>query len=231
MKRNLKMLGLALVAVFALSAVAASAASADLFHTAKANATITSTALSNQKFQYEEEGATVECTAVHGDGSLAGTITNDAVAQTATAVTFAPVYTGCTIPAISGSSVDVNFHSCDYLFTITPSETKGETHVKCSTPGDAITLTVTLSGSSICTFHIGEQTPAGESDYTNGTSGGHKDVTVKPTQTGIHATKTNDNGFGFLCGAASSTTGTYTGEVTVTADESGTNNQIDTWVE
>lgn len=224
MIRNLKVLGLALVAVFAMSAMAAAAASANQFHSENAGTELTASALANQEFQYEEEGATVVCTNISGTGGVVGGGT------TGTSVTFHPVYTGCTIPSIGGSSAEVSFNECDYTFTIKESANTGPAHVNCA-GSSSISIVIKLSGSAICTFHIAAQTPNGETDYTNGGSGASRDVTVTPTQTGIKGTKTNNNGFGFLCGGASSSTGTYTGQVTVTGDKSGTATQEGVWVE
>ncbi len=205
--RNLKAFGLALVAVFAMGAIAATAASANSFHSQSTNTTITRAANANQNFQYEAGGQTVVCTTVEGSAST--------TTQTVSEITFTPTYSGCNIPGIAFSSAQVSMGNCDYLFTIEAGANQGAVHVKCTS--GQITITVKVFGVSVCTLHIGEQTPGGVADYSNS---GAQRVNVQPTQTGITGSRQGNA----ECGAATSTQGNYNGQVEVKGEETGTQN-------
>ena len=226
--RTLKVFGLALVAVFAMGAIAAASASAALhqFHSGNANTTITVASNATQEFTYETGGEVVKCTTVGGSGEVSG-------AQTTHEITFKPTYSGCSVN-IPFTSVQIDMNECDYLFTINQKEedpkeegkNSGQVHVKCPTKAGVqqqITITVKLFGGLLCTFHIAEQTPDGVADYANS---GTNNVSVTPTQTGIDGTRQGSS----ECGSATSTTGTYTGQVTVkgeiTGQQTATNIQV-----
>jgi hypothetical protein len=209
MMRNLKAFGLALVAIGALSASVAAAASANQFHSTATNTTITVASNATQQFQYEEFGEIVTCTSVKGEGKIS--------AQTTAEVTFAPVYSGCELLFVSFSTVQVNMNGCDYLFTVNASSNSGPVHIQCPKEKQ-ITMTVKVFGVSICTYHIAPQTPSGESDYANF---GASNVQVTGTQWSIEATRQGSS----ECGAASSTQGRYSGEAIVKGEETGTQNE------
>lgn len=221
MTRNLKVLGLALVAMFAMSAVVASAASADLFHSEVPGATVTVSGEEAQVFTYEE-GAEVSCETIRGEGVLINGFVDEDGSETGPEVTFAPEYDDCVVPGVGDATVD--FNGCHYLFTEPNNETLGAAHVECEGT-NTITIEVFLGddpGTPLCDFHIGTQTDLkGHVKYTNiaGNGSTTREVTLTPTISGIDATKTNTNLFGFLCGAASSTNGTYDGDVTVKGEE------------
>ena len=77
--RNLKHMGLALAAVFAMSAIAASAVSANQFHSKAEPTTLKVGSPETQKFLYETGGKTVECTTVGGSGEMLKTTQEDVV--------------------------------------------------------------------------------------------------------------------------------------------------------
>ena len=192
MKRTFKVLGLALVAVLALSAVIASAASAAENFVAEEAATVSVSSNETQVFTYTAGGAQVKCT---------GTQVSAAVTTSSPEVTATPSYSGCTGPG--GITAHVQFNGgCDFLFTI-----NGQVHV---CPGGG-TVTIVVTG--LCTYHFSAQTVSVVT-YDNIGSGTTKEVKLTPEVTGITATNTNP---GFLCGPESSTTGTYSGSVTLTA--------------
>jgi hypothetical protein len=186
MIRNLKALGLALVAVFALGAISASTASAidlltvpvapralkvtggtheskitgtptaDVCHHFKAVAEVSATSTSNVTLKEVQYTGKKEDTENHECDSNFGAIT-----------------------------VDMN--GCDYVLT-------GETTGKDEEKTDATVWIVCPAGKEIttttkagCTIHIHEQTPTGGGvTYTNGTgANGKPDVTVHVTMTGI----------------------------------------------
>ncbi len=210
--RNLKALGLVSVAVFAMSAGAAPVASANQFHSTATNTTVTRSANTNQLFEYETGGETVACTTIGGSGQ--------STHQTATEVTFSPTYSGCSVIGVAFSKVVVDMNGCQYLFTIGASSNSGPVHVKCP-GGENIELTVSVFGVLFCIYHIAEQTPTGVADYFN--SGSTK-VNVTATQTGISATMEPITMGGLACGSQTSTTGSYTGQVQVSGEETGTQN-------
>lgn len=108
MIRNLKALGLALVAVFAMSAIAASAAQAG-HYTGGANPTILDgSATTNQVFETESE-LPLTCTTV---AAGAGT---EIPGGTATTITVNPVYTNCS--SLVNNDTTVTMNGCDYTFT------------------------------------------------------------------------------------------------------------------
>ena len=208
MIRKVRFLGTALIAALALSAVGASAASAEgVYSVSSTPATGTATSeLGNDIFT--TEAGNVEC-----ESSFSATQNE----KTASTLTVKATYTNC---KAFGLSATVEMMSCDYLFT-TP-ETNGgvhlwkaKVHVKCSTAGDAITITA-----GTCKVSVGAQSPAGQVDIKNTTTTTNPhvnaDVDVKATVTGISYTVTQD---GFLCpfnGAGAKTGATYTQKNEVT---------------
>ena len=221
--RTLQVAGLALVAAFALSAIAAASASAAQYqlHSGNANTTITVASNATQEFTYETAGEVVKCSTVGGSGEVSE-------AQTTHEITFEPTYSGCSVN-IPFTSVQVDLNECYYLFTIDPESKEvanGPVHIKCPTKGGVqqqIRITVKLFGGELCNFHIAEQTPNGVADYANN---GVSQVDVTPTQTGIDGTRQGST----ECGAAKSTSGTYTGRVQVkgeiTGQQTATNIQV-----
>jgi hypothetical protein len=203
--RSFKVLGLALVAFFAMNAIAASLASANQFHSNVTNTTVTVASSEAQKFLYETGGKTVKCTTVGGSG--------EAKAQTVSELTFKPTYSGCTVDGIAFSEAQVSMGECDYLFTINAGANEGATHVVCGGTSQ-ITITIKVFGASICTLHIGKQTPGSTSKYANE---GTKRVKVQPTQTGIVGTRQGSS----ECGAEKSSSGSYTGVVVTKGEETG----------
>jgi hypothetical protein len=211
--RTLRIFGLALVAICALSAIAAASAFAERhkFHSGSTNTTLTVSSNAVQEFTYETGGIVVKCSTVGGLGEFSG--------KTVPEVTFKPTYSNCSVP-IPFTTVQIDMNGCDYLFTIDPENktvNNGPVHVKCPTEGEVqkqITITVKLFGGKLCDFHIAEQTPNGVADYANK---GPEQVDVTPTQTGIQGKKQGST----ECGSASSTSGTYTGRVQVTGEITG----------
>jgi hypothetical protein len=203
-----------LAAVLAMSAITASAAAANEFHAAAAPTTLTVGSNETQKFLYESSGKTVECTAVAGAGGMQ--------TQTKKEVVFEPQYSECTVNGISFSKAEVSMNGCAYQFTIEATKNEGQTHVNCFA-SKQITITVKVFGISVCTYHIGKQTPKGNADYVNN---GSNSVNVQPTQTGIVATRQG----GSDCGALQSQTGTYTGAVQIIGEKPGTQQLIDVQV-
>jgi hypothetical protein len=212
---NLKQMGLTLVALLAIGAIAASAAPANQFHSSALSTAITRSANATQVYQYETGGQSVQCTTVGGSGKLG--------LETNIEILFEPIYSNCSVSGIAFSTAQVNMNNCSYRFRIEVSENKGPVDLTCPKIVEQenrtqVTITVKVFGISICTLHIGHQTPSGVADYAN--SGSTK-VNVQPTQTGISATRQGSE----ECGEATSTTGSYTGQSQAKGEETGTENE------
>ena len=203
MTRNLKVLGLALVAMFTLGAVTASSAFAvDHFTAEKEKAVLTSTVSENNVFKITtgaENPPKVECKTSKFSGTFV---------TSATTVTVFPTYKGtvkkevdenhCTFGA---GKAEVELNGCDYDLT---GETTKEDKTGKVGKDAVVSVTcpkekeITVKTNLGCTLHIPEQTPTeGGVVYTNITHLGKKAIEVTATVTGITYTST-----GALCGAA-----------------------------
>lgn len=203
MIRNLKALGLALVALVAMSALFSSAASAG-FESEAETTTLTATALETQKFQVKAGGLTIQC----------NTITLDSSTQTSkktTTVTVSPTYTNCL--NLIGVPVSIHSNGCKYVFHSNAGSTTGTTDVECEgTKGIEITI------GSLCTYKIDTQTGLSAVNFKNKGAGTTREVELEPVVNGITSTLiTNDS---ILCTAASNE-GTYRGKSLVTGENAG----------
>jgi hypothetical protein len=200
MIRNFKALGLALVAMFAMTAVFSSAASAD-FESESSSPTISVSSKQMQSFKTSSTSEnTVECTNIEVDnGTVPGT--------QSTSVTVEPTYSMC--ENFLGQSVDIDENGCDYTFNLSNSSTKGSVDLECPT-STGIQITV----GNICRYEIDTQTSLGSIEYKNKGTSSTREVELVPSVTGITSTRTTSD-FPFLCPNGSST-GTYTGNSTVT---------------
>lgn len=191
MTRKFKALGLALMAVFAFGAVAASGASAASFHSEVAGTILTGSADNNQVFAVN--GITLTCT----NATFKGT----AAEETQGSVTVFPEYSNCgdNIGHAHGT-VPVDTTGCAYVFGAT---TNASGHlpveVEC-TSGKKIVITDTS-----CTISVGPQTATNGVQLTNLGSGSGRSVTVHATAT-VAITKGGQAGCFFL-----GNSGTYTG--------------------
>ena len=216
MTRNLKALGLALIAVFAMSALAVSSASAATGNfTLEEAGTLTGDQLGANHFFETGSGLTLTCTSSHFDGVG----TQPASSNTAT---IKPTYSGCTTKvSIFTFPATIDFTSCDYTFYGTESDVA----IGCESEGDTIDIKIYqnhtnhTAGTTLCELKVPAQTINNEGavTYTN-TSGSPKDIDVTASKAEFSMTRTGSS----LCGAENQT-GKYTGNATVTAfDEEGT---------
>jgi hypothetical protein len=221
MKRNLKVFGLALVMAAALSAVVASAASAHFTFGADAT-TLTASATNNQVF-FETTGtpgenAVVSCTAIGVTGGPFGTEESE--------LTVHPIYGGtCTvnIEGLGNLTAEILTTGCNYIFTT--SVTSENIHIECET-GKQIELTAFILGKFRKCLDFHAQTPTVPVlHYYNQTdpATGKMDIEIESTVSGITYEKTGSCAFGTTEGNDAR----YTGNVTVTCDEEGTNNPVD----
>ncbi|HEU5104276.1 MAG TPA: hypothetical protein VFU11_00390 [Solirubrobacterales bacterium] len=186
MSRKLKSFGLALVAVFALTAVGAGAASAAEFHSTSAGSTkISATQTTTHLFTSTAGEITCE----------KATFTGNQTTATTTSVEIAPVYTGCHM-IIFGSTIAVSIATNECKYRLNAS---GTADIVCPV-GKA--FTVTGAG---CTLTVGAQTGLKAVTYTNSGS----DIAINTNLSGIKY-----NHSGFTCGTGSGTNGTYKGTTT-----------------
>ncbi len=198
MIRNIKILGITVVAAMALSAVVASAAMAVPQFTASTYpAQVTGTsAVGAEKFK--TDGGTIECKGHFLSASLGAANST---------LTVTPKYSECT--AFGGLNATFNTEGCTYVFHATELVSAGvyKHHVDIVCPaGQSVKFVA-----STCKAEIKSQTGLTTVKTTNsGTS-----VVVNPEVTKIAYTVTED---GFLCpftGTGSTNNGEYTGAVTV----------------
>jgi hypothetical protein len=211
MTRNLKALGLALAAMLAMGAVAASSASAD-FMTEQQETTLTVEA-------HPEETAQVFATET-GEVVCNKLTTHDEVVSPGRSITVSPTYSECT--AFIGESelaLKVTFTSCDYNFT-----TEGILHIECTKHGDYIHIEVTAF--NLNCFTIEDTQTFSGIKYTNKGVGATRDITLDANLTGIKYTEVG------VCGEGTTRNdGTYTGKATIKGDDPDTGAHVGIWHE
>ena len=189
MTRNLKALGLALVAVFAMSALTAGSASAAEFHSEGTETTVIASQVTTHVF--ETTAGEVTCAKATFEGNQA--------AKTASSITVTATYKECHFNFF-GSKVaaTVNMNGCDYTLYAS-----GTADIVCPKVNE-VQKEVEVTGAG-CTVKVPGQTGLKSVSYTNNES--HIDIT--PNLSGIKYSHS-----GFTCGTGSGTTGTYTGTTT-----------------
>ena len=199
MIRKFKFLGLALVAVFAMSAVGASAASAAELHSESAPVTITGTQHTPNGF--DVQFGLVNCTTADYNATTTGT--------TDTTITLVPIFDGCTFAGVA-TTVDTN--GCHFLLHVT-SATQGTVTVECE-PGKEITVT----GGNKCTVHVPSQ-DVGTVTLTNTGAGATREITAHLGGiTGITYSQTPGTAAVGKCTSLTTSAGKYTGTATFTGE-------------
>jgi hypothetical protein len=214
MTRNLKALGLALVAAFAFCAVIASAASADEFRAESAPVTLTGIQDPGTLDKFTTTAGTFECEKANYTG------TQGAVSSTAVVITsvYSECFVGGAIPAI----IDLN--GCTYKFTIDAAPaTTGTVHIECPTtvgpPHVTHEVTITIGiPTGKCTIHVHEQTIGGIK-YTNVGAGATREITVDVNTSGITYTETAGTGLGACTTSSTQHNGAYVGKTTITGEK------------
>jgi hypothetical protein len=219
MTRNLKALGLALLSVCALGAVAASAATAatDHFTSPLASTIITGDQVgTTHVFGTKSSSLEVSCNKAHFAGTAEGT--------SALEIEVHPEYSECSAGVFGNATVDTT--GCNYNLT---GETDPYTNTSGVSEGEAATVGVACEGSTVkitgsgCTISIGSQEHLLGVKYDNEGSGSTADVKVTVKVDGIAYTSS-----GVSCGLvgikASGTDGFLTEEVTAKGfeDNAGT---------
>jgi hypothetical protein len=220
MNYKLKVLGLALVAAFAMCAVVASAASATAwqFHSNTDNPTLTGEQQGVDVVSYDS--GTYRCSSVTYTGSAAGT--------TNSTIEVAPAYSGCKFAFIINITIDPN--GCKYLFH---AETKdangnfeGSTDIKCS-GGNVIEITAPG-----CDITVPEQTGLMKVTFTNLGSGHTQEITVDVNISNT-ITYIEHQTTGNTCennGTPHTTNGSLTGNILFTGENAAATEHIGIWV-
>jgi hypothetical protein len=194
MIRNLKTLGLALVAVLAMSVVVASAASASSY-TGSAYPTTGTGSNTSGKETFTTPGGTVQCDS-HFEGTLSAA---------SSTLTVTPKYTNCV--AFGFLNATVEFKGCDYLFHAGASQGggvyKNSVDIVCPAGSGPVTIKA-----GTCVVDVPAQTGLSNVKTTNsGTS-----VTVQPEVSNITMNVTTD-GFGCPFPGTGHQIGSYHGDV------------------
>jgi hypothetical protein len=201
--RHLKVLGVAMIAAFALTAVAAASAfAAPEFKSEIAEGAITGTQMGSSSFTAGSNG-TITCTS----GMFRGMITSKSTPTQATSDEASPAtgkgieYGGCKF--LGFINVTVNPNGCQYTFhAATPNTTAGTADVTPNSGTCASTgITFTAAG---CTIQIFPQTGINNIEYRNIGAGTAREINLIPSSTNIKYTA----GSGCLA-PGSGTAGTY----------------------
>lgn len=178
MNSKIKALGLALIAVFAMSAMSASAAQAELdadFAATSYNAHITANAESNQTFQ--TESGLLTCEEVTGTAVLEKESAN----LSAEDIT----YSACFATALK-FPVEVDENGCEFNFTAgtttaaNENTSDGSVHIEGCEGGDLTITIFNFSKTSVgCTIHVPEQEVDNITYHNIETGNGEHAVTIE----------------------------------------------------
>lgn len=151
MKRNLKGLGLALVALLAMSASVSQSAQAapGKLTAATYPATLTGTGIFSHKFEFESFKLSAECST----SKFAGQVNSPG----SSTVTLTPTYESC---KAFGLAATIDTSGCDYVFHIGETYALGEYHVPFDIECSGVNLIKITAGviGNKCEIQIGTQT-------------------------------------------------------------------------
>jgi hypothetical protein len=204
MTRNLKALGLALVAMLAMSAVAASSASA-WFTSESHNTILTAEDLEPQVLSFTHSSGgkiIIACESV--------SFTKTGIGTESEAITAFPIYAECVlfVPEVGTVPGFAIMNDCDYTFT-----TDTEMHIDCPEGKQ-----IEVKGEFVPPFKskcvdIPEQTPTNpEVHYINQGSGATAQILIEPTVEGLGYTRTG------ICGSGTDNDGSFSGSLSVTGE-------------
>ncbi|MFT3864758.1 MAG: hypothetical protein QM729_10840 [Solirubrobacterales bacterium] len=198
MIRNLRILGLTMVAMLAVGVVGASAASAASFHSESSETFV----LGSQSTQnvFTVNSRTFKCSTVTFTGSFEGT-------SKSTLEEIHPEYGGC---EAFGLEIAINTEGCNYTFD-EPSGSGSESHtgtvnLVCAT-GHEIEMN---TASGVCVVTVGSQSGLSSVTYTDEGSGSSRSVLVTANVSGISV---DVSGSTLICGTNGTRSATYTGSV------------------
>jgi len=216
MIRKFKFLGLALVAVFAMSAVGASAASATVeFHSESAPVTLTGTQ-EGESNAFDVQFGEVKCKVAEYNGTT--------VKTTDTTVSVTPNFEGCTFAGVA-TIIDVN--GCTFLIHVNNEGPpyKGTVDVVCPAG-----MQMVVTGGTKCIVDVPAQTGKGPISFTDLGTGATREVTLGLSEIqNITYTQTPGTGVG-KCGTVETGGGKYTGSAIVTGESDPGTTHIGVWV-
>ncbi len=213
MIRNLKALGLALLATFALSAVAASGASANfkVFDSSVTPTGLTGTSEGDQIFK--RGLISINCHHAAFKGTQVG-LSVDTLELEAEYTT-----PDCTGPLSSIIHLDFVSGKCGFHLTGTASKTAVlKLFCKNAAMPELTTTGTNPDGSSLCSIHIPAQTVGGHvilSNIKNAQENNITSITAEATLTNITSVRTGNA----ACGPVNDANGAYAGNVTFTGYE------------
>jgi hypothetical protein len=231
MSNKFKAFGLALVAAFAIGAVAASAASAHEFHSEAEHTILDSESIGIQLFR--TDAGNLECKKVSLNPAES---TIGPEESTTTEVTATPEYEECKKEGTTTKVYpDFATNKCAYVFTSeTDANGHAEVHIECAGEetegGQGVIITATafkLNCVDVPPQTVGGNNTGNGVHYTNTNNqgGNTRDIDVEATiEDEIHYTQTG------VCGSGTKTNGDYTGTVTVTGTDTN-EEQVGIWVE
>ncbi len=165
--RNLKIIGLALVAVLALSAMFASAASANPKFTAASYPQTLTTEDTGEEDLFTVSGSELTCSAEQFTGELK---------EASSELTVTPHYNNCKTKGAAFNNVTVTTNNCTFIFTANTTVGKhGAGPVRIACPGSPIeihhysTAHNHTTNVSSCTVTVGSQTAQHHLTYSNPT--------------------------------------------------------------
>lgn len=164
MKLNLKVLGLAVVAALALTAVVASGAQAAEFHSETTPTNLTGTSTGNHVFN--AAGAKITCKNATFTGQQTGLVTSE--------VTVGATYSNCSFLFFN---VNVNMHGCEYKF---------HSNNSVDVVGGSCTG-ITYEGAG-CKVVVPAQSGLSTVGFATAGSGSSRTINVSPNVTGIKYT-------------------------------------------
>lgn len=210
MTRNLKALGLALAAVFAMSAIVSSSASASTaFHfTGPAGVTSVKAAQVGTDVFTTDSGK-VSCLHATYAGSVTG--------PTAASIKVTPTYSECHIIVLFTFSVTIHTNGCEYVFKPVTKTAggvyEGTVDIECPVGKQIV---VTAPG---CQITVGSQTGLKTVTFKEVGAGATTEVEVNANLTGIDYVEDNTGGFCENNGKTT-TNGTYVGKALSTGTQS-----------
>jgi hypothetical protein len=216
MIRNLKMLGLALVAVFAMSSLVASSALATLPDT---DAIVSESvpvkltgAQENGLSKFTLAGQAVECTTASVNATVAATTVTEVLTEV-------PSYGGCTY---AGAGATVNMNGCKYRLTGT-TKTDGDAKADVVCEGTN-KIELTLNAIACKVFVATQEAEEGYTITTVGT-GTTRELTLHITAK-AKVTSLGDPAEGVTCASLTNGTGTLEGTYIVTGESPTTGAHI-----
>ncbi|HVI70064.1 MAG TPA: hypothetical protein VM656_01085 [Pyrinomonadaceae bacterium] len=209
MTRNLKVLGLALMTAFAMSAVAASAASAQAFHFASEAEHTILTGKQEGSDVFTTHAGTVTCTTAKYTGTI------QSATKTTTVAEVTPEYSGCT--AFGFANVPIHHNECKYKFVAGTKESgnyEGSIDIVCPTGKK---IEITAPG---CLVTVGPQTGLKKVTFHNVGASATREITATVNLTGIKYEEHAPTFFS-TCeyDTVATNNGTYTGNAIVTGED------------